>query len=255
MFHPQLKRVKWSNRRPLMLVMMWLLCCALMVAGAQKKELDKEARAVERAADAVKILETVMASSDRAIASNLFSKAKAVAVFPRLTKKIVLIDQFIYGQGLVSRRTEKSGWGIPVFLNFKGGDIGMRLWGSETSDVILLFMTDESAQWLMKDKLQLKLKDNLTYRGGVVSRPVGKMSDEELAKSGIKVITYKITKDGFASMEALSMDLSPDNNLNQGVYWTRAREILSGQDEQARQHAPAGVLEFPRALARYSVEQ
>jgi lipid-binding SYLF domain-containing protein len=254
MFRPQLKRANRSGRRPLMLVMMWLLCCAFTSADAQKKELDKEAKAVERAADAVKMLETVMASSDRAIAGNLLSKARAVAVFPRLTKKIVFIDQFIYGQGLVSRRTE-SGWGIPVFLNFKGGDIGMRLWGSETSDVILLFMTDEAAQWLMKDKLQLKLKSNLVYREGVVSKPVGKMSDEELAKSGIKVIIYKITKDGFADMDALTMDLSPDNNLNQGVYWTRAREILSGQDKQALQHAPAGVLEFPRALARYSAAQ
>jgi lipid-binding SYLF domain-containing protein len=252
MFQSWPKRLNWSNARSLsLLLMMWLLCCALTIAQAQNKSPDKQAKALARSADAARILETVMASSDRAIASNLFEKAKAVAVFPRLTKKIVFIDQFIYGQGIATRRTQK-GWGIPFFLNFKGGDIGLRLWGSEASDVIIIFMTEESAQWLLKDKLQLKLKSNLVYREGVVSKPVGKMTDAELASSGIKVIVYKVTKDGFAEMEALTMDLSPDDDLNRGVYKMKAHDILLDQQGQAGQGVPEGMFEFTRALARYT---
>ena len=92
------------------------------------------------AADAPKILDsaaqvlTNMASSNQ-IPSSVLSKAKCIAVIPKLTKAGLVVGGK-HGNGVVSCRTT-DGWSAPAFISIGGGSIGLQA-GAEHQDIVLL---------------------------------------------------------------------------------------------------------------------
>ena len=48
--------------------------------------------------------------------------------------------------------------------------------------------------------------------------------------------------------------INPDNDLNEAVYGYKAADILTGNNKIKMPDAPAGVIVFPNALARYSLK-
>src|SRR5262245_36688785 len=121
-------------------------------AARSDESKDKKIKAAgEQSARAAKAFEAVMQVPDSAIPRDLLSRAKAVAVFPRVIKVAVNVGGE-GGRGVVSRRTE-TGWGSPVFLRGGGASVGPQI-GASSTDYFLLLMHDESLEGLKKAPLQ-----------------------------------------------------------------------------------------------------
>src|SRR5262249_42730353 len=69
------------------------------------------------------------------IPASLLSRAKCIAVIPRLTKAGFIVGGE-HGNGVVSCRTS-SGWSAPAFITMGGGSIGLQA-GGEHQDIVLL---------------------------------------------------------------------------------------------------------------------
>src|SRR4029453_15084134 len=91
-------------------------------ASADESRDKKIKEAAEQSSRAAQAFAAIMQVPDKAIPQDLLSRAKAVAVFPRVIKVAVTVGGD-GGRGVVSRHTE-AGWGDPVFLRGGGGSVG-----------------------------------------------------------------------------------------------------------------------------------
>jgi lipid-binding SYLF domain-containing protein len=91
--------------------------------------------------------------------------------------------------------------------------------------------------------------------GSAVAGPVGRTaaaSTDVLLKAAI--ISYSRSKGLFAGLEIKGVVIKPDDDENQRVYATHARELLLPGSAMPLAKMPAGVRIFPRTLARYSTK-
>lgn len=119
---------------------------------------------------AAKVLDEIMHSPDKAIPRDLLARAKAVAVFPEVVKAAFFIGGE-RGRSVVSRRTT-AGWSDPVFFRAGGGSVGPQI-GASATDIVLLFMNDDTVGGLMKDRFELGAE--AAVAGGPVGREAGGM--------------------------------------------------------------------------------
>jgi len=90
---------------------------------AQKSAEDEN----KRIADALTVLDEIMAAADKSVPQSVMEKAEGIAVFPSLIKGGVGIGGQ-RGHGILSVRDKKTGsWSSPAFLTITGGSIGAQL--------------------------------------------------------------------------------------------------------------------------------
>src|SRR5580698_7968085 len=99
-------------------------------------------RAVEELADATQVLDEM-----NQIASSHGERARCIAVIPSLVRAGLIVGGR-HGDGVVSCRTA-SGWSPPAFISISGGSAGLQL-GVESSDVVMLVMTDRAKAQLFR---------------------------------------------------------------------------------------------------------
>lgn len=99
-------------------------------------------RAVDELADAAQVLEEM-----NQIALGGRQRARCVAVIPSLVRAGVIVGGR-HGEGVVSCRTA-SGWSAPAFISVSGGSAGLQF-GVESSDVVMLVMTDRAKSQLFR---------------------------------------------------------------------------------------------------------
>jgi lipid-binding SYLF domain-containing protein len=211
-------------------------------SGKSRQTMIKEA--AEQSSRAAKAFEAIMQVPDKAIPRDLLSRAKAVAVFPRVIKVAVTVGGE-GGRGVVSRQTD-AGWGDPVFLRGGGGSVGPQI-GASSTDYFLLLMNDESVDALMKDKVELG------GEAGVAAGPVGRnagAATDALMRAAI--LSYSRSRGLFAGADVKGVVLRPEDDLNIAVYNKTARELLS--DDVSKARAPESSLKsFPETIGRYTV--
>jgi lipid-binding SYLF domain-containing protein len=210
---------------------------AVSVSDSRDKKIKEASEQSSRAAQA---FESIMQVPDKAIPVDLLSKAKAVAVFPRVVKVAVTVGGQA-GRGVVSRRTDE-GWSSPVFLRGAGGSVGPQI-GASATDYFLLLMNDESVDALMKDRF------DLGGEAGVAAGPVGRNAGAATdAMMRAAILSYSRSHGLFAGLSLHGVVLQPEDDLNVAVYGRTARELLS-EDDQA---AVPDLRAFPRVLGRYT---
>ena len=79
---------------------------------------------------------------------------------------------------------------------------------------------------------------------GLVGRTASAATDAQLKA---EILTYSRSKGLFAGVDLNGTAITPDNNLNEAVYGTKARDVLNG----AVSSVPPGVSIFPDTLTRY----
>jgi len=125
----------------------------LSTAAFAQKDKGKELReAVKTSQKATKTLNEIMRISDKSIPRDLLNRAKAVAVFPNVLKAAFIVGGH-GGKGVISRKLA-SGWGAPAYFKIGGGSLGFQI-GASSSDVVMLFMTDDSLKNLLEDKFEI----------------------------------------------------------------------------------------------------
>jgi SH3 domain-containing YSC84-like protein 1 len=206
-----------------------------------REEMIKEAAA--QSSKAAKAFDAIMQVPDKAIPRNLLSRAKAVAVFPRVIKVAVSVGGED-GRGVVSRHTDE-GWGNPVFLRGAGGSVGAQI-GASSTDYFLLLMNDESVESLMKDRFELG--GEAAVAAGPVGRNAGAATDALMEAA---ILSYSRSRGLFAGVNVKGVVLQPEDDLNMAIYDQTARELLS---EPTADTPSAALNSFPDVLRRYTIK-
>src|SRR5215207_1645411 len=209
-------------------------------SAKQIKDASKKADAAAR------VFEQRMGAPDRSIPKDLLDRAEAVAVFPGMIKAGLVVGGR-GGSGIISRRVT-GGWSAPAFFKMGGASVGLQI-GAAKTDLILLFMNEEALKGLLEDKLEM---------GGEASAAAGPVGRTASATTNLTldagILSYSRSKGLFAGLELKGAVINPDNNLNEAVYGYKAADILTGDNKIKMPDAPAGVIVFPNALARYSLK-
>lgn len=219
---------------------------ALIFSTAALAQKDKEIRnAAKITQKATKTLDEIMAISDKSIPADLLQKARAVAVFPNVVKGAFIIGGQ-GGKGLISRRVRGEGWGPPAVFKLGGGSIGFQIGGSST-DVVMLFMTEDSLKNLLEDKFEIGAEASAA--AGPVGRTAKAATDAQLQA---QILSYSRSKGLFAGISLSGAVISPDNDANNALYGMPAKQMLTGVNKFPIANIPPATKPFQQALTRYS---
>ena len=177
----------------------------------------------DRLYESAKVFGEVLNAPDGGIPKSLLKDAECVAVIPAV-KKAALGFGGQYGRGAVTCRKDKGTgpWGPPSMIGITGGSFGLQL-GGQSYDVVMLFMTPDSVEHLLKDKLTL---------GGDMAAAVGPkgraISAETNATMRSEILTYARSRGLFAGISLKGAILSPDKDGNKSLYGKEipAKELL-----------------------------
>jgi Uncharacterized conserved protein len=210
----------------------------------QKSNNKDISNAAKTAQKATKALDEIMSISDKSIPADLLRKAKAVAVFPDVIKGAFIVGGQ-GGKGLIVQRVG-NGWGAPAMFKLAGGSVGFQIGGSST-DVVMLFMTDNSVKNLLEDKFEIG--GEASAAAGPVGRTAKASTDAQLQA---QILSYSRSKGLFAGISLSGVVISPDNDANMALYSHTAKEILVGGNLNPPITVPPATRPFQQAVARYA---
>ena len=127
-------------------------------------------------------------------------------------------------------------------LALDGGRFGFQVGGS-SMDVVMLFMTPNSMESLLKDKVTL---------GGDIGAAVGPKGRNASANTDVRfqaeILTYGRSRGLFAGVSLAGASLRPDDDANEEVYGREvdAELLLTGTD----MGIPSDAAEFMSTLRR-----
>jgi len=212
-------------------------------AGAIDSREKMRQEATSQSAKAAKAFDAIMQVPDKAVPTDLLAKAKAIAVFPDVLKVAFGVGGE-GGRGVVSKRVGDQ-WGRPVFLRAGGGSFGAQI-GASSTDLIVLFMNEESVDSLMKDRV------GLGGEAGVAAGPVGRNAGAGTdALMHAAMLSYSRSRGMFAGVALKGFVIKPEDDLNLAVYNKTAEELLK---QSADGEATSELEAFPQALNRYTVK-
>jgi lipid-binding SYLF domain-containing protein len=210
------------------------LCVTLPVAAARAEDTAKLDQRIEAAH---MVLHEIMATPDKGIPDNIASHATCVAVIPGFKKGAFLVGAE-YGQGVVTCRTGH-GWSAPAFIKLTGASFGLQA-GGQSTDLVLVSVTKDGFQRLLKDKV--KLGGDVSVAAGPVGRD-SQASTTELANAGF--LTYSRNKGIFAGVD-LNGDVVNQNTDDTFTYYGHDVSFERILDGGVRPHASS--LHFMRTV-------
>jgi lipid-binding SYLF domain-containing protein len=170
-------------------------------------------------------------------------KAKAVAVFPGLTRVNILLSELTLGNGIITVRSADNKWSAPVFLALKAQDVNLKIAGKKSFDAVVLFMDDESIERVKKGDVGFASGGKRRIALGPVIG--GKGADEV---KDAKVVYYAFDQ-GQLIDTGLSTDsffkavgILHDNNMNKAVFGMRTKRLFA---------APESSLKIPAEIEKY----
>ncbi len=227
-------------------------CLALspLLCRAQTTSPMPPQKAIEQSKKAAKTLDAALANIDQRIPKALLSKAVAVAVLPDVKKVSLLFEGAGTGRGVVARRLANGTWSPPVYIRLAAMSIGPQI-RSAKFDVIMLFMNDRAANWLMNDSAVM-----FDQAKAPVAGPVGEIKSEEKEVVPVADVFSYIYDEGRLQGKDLknvfkNFAFSFDNDLNKSTYGVKAGAVLAGPDATKLPKAPAEVMGFSETVGHY----
>lgn len=167
-----------------------------------------------RLQDAQSTLQAVLNAPDHGIPQGLLDHARCVIVMPNIVKAAFLIGGE-GGHGVMECRTGAnfSGpWGAPAMMTIGGGSYGAQI-GIESTDFVILVMSDHGADALLHDKLTIGA--DASAAAGPVGRTAAAESDVSLQTD---MLTYSRAKGLFAGVSLQGATLRPDLSADHNLY-------------------------------------
>ena len=179
--------------------------------GAALAQLDD--KVADRLYQSAKALDELLQAPDGGAPKSLLKDAECVAVIPAV-KKAALGFGGQYGRGTVICRKDngKGPWGPPAMIALSGGSFGFQL-GGQSTDVVMLFMTPDSIQYLLKEKVTLGA--DVSVAAGPKGRAV---SAETSASMRSEILTYARNRGLFGGVSIKGAVLSTDKDANKSLY-------------------------------------
>jgi lipid-binding SYLF domain-containing protein len=193
--------------RILPLLLSFAAICAL-AAKAEASSMELE----NRLSECSEALRDIMQAPDKAIPIDLIKDSKAIIIFPSLLKAGFGVGGQ-YGKGVILRRNRSNGrWGPPAFISLIGGSVGWQL-GVQSTEMVLLVMTEISLKNLFRDKLTIGAD------ASIAAGPVGRDASAALEVGrGAGILSYSRAKGLFAGVSIKGSVIEPDWDANQQYY-------------------------------------
>lgn len=195
--------------------------CALLIAlplSAQSLE-----EMTERLDEAGKVFTELFNAPDSDIPAGLLEDAECVVVIPGVRRA-----GFGFGgqrgRGAGTCRSAAGGWTAPSMMALEGGSFGLQI-GASSTDLVLLFMADDSVEHLLNNDFTL---------GGDASVAAGPKGRDAGADTNVtmqaEILSYGRSQGLFAGIAIEGSSLRPDRDANEAVYGREitAEEILKG---------------------------
>jgi lipid-binding SYLF domain-containing protein len=237
--HPrENKMIKLSAGLAATLILVFVLCPLSLARGGHAKMTDQ----ITQSKKAATVFREIMNTPDKGIPRDLLNKAECIAVFPSVLKA-----GFVFGgqggRGVASCRTH-GGWSAPLFLNLKGGSVGLQI-GAQSTDFVLLFMNENGLKSLLSDKFELGA--DASVAAGPVGREAGASTDLKLDS---EILSYSRSRGLFGGLELKGVVITQDKDDNRGVY---GDDVTSSQVlRENKVNVPDSLRAFPNSLGRYS---
>ena len=200
---------------------------------------------IEQSDKAAKAFDEIMGAPDKAIPKGILDGAQCVAVFPTVVKAAFGVGGQ-GGRGVASCRT-RTGWSAPAYFNLGGGSFGFQI-GAEATDMVMLFMTNDGVDSLLRSNFELGA--DASVAAGPVGRQAGASTDLRL---NAQILTYSRSRGLFAGVALKGAVIKPSADDMRDVYGTgvTAKEVL----KDGKVTVPAAVAAYPKALTRHSARK
>ena len=164
-----------------------------------------------------------------------------------------LINGAGQGYGVVTRRLPTGKWSHAGYIHIAALQVGRPQLHVRSFNVILLFMNDKSAGWLLEEKGFMFDREKAPVAG-----PIGEIKTEEKEVVPVADVFSYVFDDGRLQSVDLknklkNVVLSFDNNLNKATYGVTLAEILTDADGKKVSRSPAEVAVFTDAVSRFFV--
>lgn len=195
---------------PLLFSLMILSGVGLLLSpGALADEAEDAQRLVDRARITV---DAFRDDPDMGALRALAKDAKALFIVPQLIKGgFILAGEG--GTGVLL--TRDGGWSAPAFYTMGAGSIGLQI-GGQTSEVVLVLMTDRALDAVLQNKVKLGADM------GVAAGPVGAGLETAIATNlRADIYTYAKSKGLFAGVSFEGAVIAERGKMNRAYYGQR----------------------------------
>jgi len=220
---------------PVTLFGLLLLCSSLSWANS-----DQEAKVREVS----KTLQEIQQIPEKSIPSALLQHAAGIAVIPSVVK-VGFVVGGRYGKGILSIRKTDGSWSNPVFLSISGGSVGWQI-GAQKTDVILVFMSQESIQGIMQDKFTIGADASVS--AGPVGHDAHELADTQFQ---VEIYSWSRSRGLFAgvAVNGAHLHIEPHDN----VYYYQQEDVQAAQifADNIKNH-PASAQAFRLLLQKAS---
>lgn len=198
---------------------------------------------IDKIDEAEEVLKEIMRVPEKSIPTDLFSRCKAIAIFPS-TIRGGFIFGARYGKGVILAHDEKTGqWSGPAFFTIAGGSWGFQI-GAQSIDLILMIMNERGLRGLLQTKFTLG--GDVGVSAGPVGRGAEASTDLSL-KAGI--LSYSRSRGLFAGITLKGAVIKPNNDANSSLY---GRSIFAEEILKHRAESPPCAQDLRETLSRYS---
>ncbi len=142
------------------------------------------------------------------IPAPVLTNAKGIAIIPGEVKAGFIFGGEL-GQGVLVRRASHGGWSPPAFISVAGGSFGLQI-GGEARDIVLVFNTERSMDFIENGRL------NLGGDASVTAGPVG--GDFAVTSDIPEVYSYVRSFGAFLGATVNGSVLSFDFDANRNFY-------------------------------------
>jgi lipid-binding SYLF domain-containing protein len=203
-------RFKWMNGA-------WLLLFVVALSGAlmmfqsvpARAETDKQ-QSTQLVEKACMTLDNFMHDSKMGAFKGLLKDAKAVVIAPSLLKGAFIVGAS--GGNAVAMVREKNGrWSLPAFYTIGGASFGLQI-GGQSSEVILLAMTDRGANALLDSSFKLGADV------GVAAGPVGMGAQAASANLSADILSFSRSKGLYGGISLDGAVIAVRGSLNDSFY-------------------------------------
>ncbi len=215
------------------------LSCAWMHEDAQARVKEEEL-----VRSSIQVLEEIMSIPEQAIPPALLRNAQGIAIFPSMIKAGFILGGR-YGTGITLIRRQDGTWSNPVFYRSYGGSLGFQA-GAQSTDVILVFKTPRSLDYISSGKFTLG--GDISVAAGPVGRHAEASTDTQLRA---EIYSYSRSRGLFAGVSLTGSSIRVDYQANSAFYGTAGllpMEIFTIDDPAV----PPVVGDLRRVISRHA---
>ena len=205
----KMRRSIWTEAACLLIA--FLLSAVMVVLPVAPASADDKQEGTQLVEGARMTLQSFKGDSSMEGLRDLIKRAKGVLIIPQLLKGAFIIGASGGSGVLLIRDGNKDKWSGPGFYSIGGASFGLQA-GGQSSEVVLLIMTDRGIGSLMASSIKLGAD------AGVAAGPVGVGAAASTANLSADILTFARSKGLYGGVSMDGAVVATRGDLNDAYY-------------------------------------